>query len=66
MNFDDIKAIVEKAKDETLIPIDKSEPLMALVTINNEGVNHGVMQMYYKIMSALYNAETERIKEKTA
>ena len=65
MNFDEVKAIIEQAKEETLVIIDRSEPMMGLVNINNEGVNHGVMQMYYKILTALYALETKRIRAET-
>ena len=62
MTFDEVKAILEQAKEETLVIIDRSEPMMSLVNINNEGVNHGVMQMYYTILTALYALETKRIR----
>ena len=65
MNFEDVKKIIEKAKEETLVKIVNTEPMMALVNINNEGVNHGVMQMYYKILAALYDLETARIRAET-
>ena len=65
MNFDEVKAIIEQAKEETLVIIDRSEPMMKLVNINNEGVNHGVMQMYYKILTALYDLETARVRAET-
>lgn len=63
MDIEKLKEIVEKAKDESLVEIDHSEPLLSLVMINNEGVNHGVMQMYYKILGAIYQAETEKLQE---
>ena len=66
MNLDEFKKIVEHAKDETLVKIDDSDPLMRLVRINNEGVNHGVMQMYYKILTAVYEAQTEEIRKKAS
>ena len=66
MDFEKMKAIVEKAKNDTLVEIDHSEPMLSLVMLNNEGVNHGVMQMYYKILGALYEAETERLQAETA
>jgi hypothetical protein len=64
MNFDELRAILERIKDESLVPINDSEPLLKLVNINNEGVNHGVMQMYYKLMAEIYKAETKTIREK--
>jgi hypothetical protein len=63
MNFDELKAILERIKDESLVPVDDSEPLLKLVSINNEGVNHGVMQMYYKLLSEIYKAETAAIRK---
>ena len=63
MDIEKLKEIVEKAKDESLVEIDHSEPLLSLVMLNNEGVNHGVMQMYYKILGAIYKAETERLQD---
>ncbi len=64
MDFDELKAILERIKDESLVPIGNDEPLLALVHINNEGVNHGVMQMYYKLLAEIYKAETKTIREK--
>ena len=63
MDIEKLKEIVEKAKDESLVEIDHSEPLLSLVMLNNEGVNHGVMQMYYKILGAIYKAENERLQD---
>ena len=63
MTFDEVKAILEQAKEETLVTIDRSDPMMSMVNINNEGVNHGVMQMYYTILTALYALETEKIRD---
>ena len=63
MNFDELKAILERIKDESLVPIDDSEPLLKLVRINSEGVNHGVMQMYYKLLTEIYRAETASIRK---
>ena len=63
MTLDEVKAIVEQAKESSLVQIDKSEPLMSLVMINDEGVNHGVMQMYYKILAAVYEAELKEIRK---
>ena len=64
MNFDELKEILERIKDESLIPIENDEPMLALVHVNNEGVNHGVMQMYYKLLAEIYKAETKVIREK--
>ena len=66
MDFNEMKAILERIKDETLVPINENEPLLRLVNINNEGVNHGVWQMYYKIMAEIYKAETEMIRKKVS
>ena len=62
MSFDELKAILDKVRDESLEPINNDDPLLALVRINNEGVNHGVRRMYYRILTELYKAETERLK----
>ena len=66
MNFEKMKEILERIKDETLVTIDKTEPMFRLVNINNEGVNHGVMQMYYKLLSEIYQAEREQIEKKVS
>ena len=66
MDFAKMKEILEKIKDETLVPIDKTDPLYRLVNINNEGVNHGVMQMYYKILREIYKAESEEFRKKVS
>ena len=66
MDLETLKEIVEKVKDECLVKIEKTDPMMSLVYINNEGVNHGVMQMYYKILTELYRLDTELIKKEAA
>lgn len=63
MNFDELIAILERAKDESLVQINDSDPILDLVRINNEGVNHGVMKMFYKVLLEVYkarNMETDR------
>jgi hypothetical protein len=64
MDFDELKAILERIKDESLVEIDDSDPMMRLVNINNEGVNHGVRQMYYKLLIEIYKRETDSIRKK--
>ena len=66
MNFDELKAILERVKDESLVKIDDSDPMMRLVNINNEGVNHGVRQMYYKLMTEIYKREADSIRKKVS
>ena len=66
MDFEKMKTILERIKDETLVKIDKTDPMWRLVNINNEGVNHGVMQMYYKLLAEIYKAESEQIKKKVS
>ena len=64
MDFDELKAILERVKDESLVKIDDSDPMMRLVNINNEGVNHGVRQMYYKLLIEILKRETDSIRKK--
>ena len=64
MDFDELKAILERIKDESLVEIDDSDPMMRLVNINNEGVNHGVRQMYYKLLIEIYKKEADSIRKK--
>ena len=66
MDFKKMKAVLEQIKDETLVTIDKTDSMMRLVNINNEGVNHGVMQMYYKLLAEIYKAEKEQIEKKVS
>ena len=66
MDFEKMKAVLEQIKDETLVTIDKTDSMMRLVNINNEGVNHGVMQMYYKLLAEIYKAEREWIEKKVS
>lgn len=63
MDFDELKAILERIKDESLVEIDDSYSMTSLVTINNEGVNHGVMQMYYKLLIEILKRETDLIRK---
>ena len=66
MDFDELKAILERVKDESLVKINDSDPMMSLVNINNEGVNHGVMQMYYKLFTEILKRETDSITKKVS
>ena len=66
MDFDKMIAILERIKDETLVQINETDELYQLVNINNKGVNHGVMQMYYKLLAEIYRAEREHIQEQIA
>lgn len=61
--MNELRAMVNRIKDETLVPVDENDPMTSLVNINNEGVNHGVMQMFYKITAELYRIETELIRK---
>lgn len=66
MDFDKMIAILERIKDETLVQINETDELYQLVNINNKGVNHGVMQMYYRLLTEIYRAEREHIQEQIA
>ena len=54
MNYEELIAILERIKDELLVPVDGN--ILDPVRINNEGINHGVMQMYYGILIEVYKA----------
>lgn len=65
MNFDELIAILEGIKDELLVPIDGNN-LLDVVRINNEGVNHGVMQMYYRTLLEVYKARNREMDRRAA
>ena len=56
-----LKAIVEGVKDQLLVDIPKDENM--LVSINERGVNHGVMQFYYNLLIKITQFEKEQIPE---
>lgn len=61
INTKDLKAIVEGVKDQLLVDIPKDENM--LVSINERGVNHGVMQFYYNLLIKITKYEKEQIPE---
>ena len=62
IDFERVLGIVEKIKEECLVEVDESEPLLSFIRINNEGTNHGVLMMYYRILTELYEADSDRLK----
>ena len=54
-----LKAIVEEVKDHLLVNIPEDENL--LVSINERGTNHGVMQFYYNLLIKIAEYEKEQI-----
>ena len=56
-----LKAIIEGVKDQLLVDIPKDENM--LVSINERGVNHGVMQFYYNLLINITQFEKEQIPE---
>ena len=65
MDFDELLAILERIKDELLVQVDGNDPMLDLVRINNEGVNHGVMQMYYRTLQEVYKAKIRETNRRT-
>lgn len=61
IDYERVLGIVEKIKEECLVEVDESEPMLSFIRINNEGTNHGVLMMYYRILTELYHAESERL-----
>ena len=61
MDFDEMIAILEGIKDELLVPIDGNNQMLDVARINNEGINHGVMQMYYRTLLEVYKARNREI-----
>ena len=59
---DALRKELEQIRDDLLVEVDRSEPALALVAINGEGVNHGVWQMFYRVTAALYRMETEELQ----
>ena len=54
-----LKDIVEEVKDHLLVNIPEDENL--LVSINERGANHGVMQFYYNLLIKIAEYEKEQI-----
>lgn len=61
MDFDELIAILGRIKDELLVPIDCRCSMLDPVHISNEGVNHGVMQMYYRVLIEVYEARAREM-----
>ena len=66
MNFDEMIAILEGIKDELLVPIDGNNQMLDVVRINNEGINHGVMQMHYRTLLEIYKAKNREMDRRAA
>lgn len=54
-----LKVIVESVKDQLLLDIPDNANL--LISINERGVNHGVMQFYYNLLIEITEYEKEQI-----
>ena len=54
-----LKAIVEGVKNQLLVDIPEGENLLA--SINERGVNHGVMQFYYNMLIKIAEYEKGQI-----
>ena len=54
-----LKVIVESVKDQLLLDIPDEANL--LISINERGVNHGVMQFYYSLLIEISEYEKEQI-----
>lgn len=62
IDFERVLGIVEKIKEECLVAVDESKPMLSFIRVNNEGTNHGVFMMYYRILTELYKADSERLE----
>ena len=57
MDTDKIRALLEQTKDD-LLKDTKTDN--SLVNINNEGFNHGVYQMFYRVYLAVLQYENNK------
>ena len=54
-----VKAMAEAIKEQLLLDIPDDANLM--ISINERGVNHGVMQFYYNLLIEIAEYEKEQI-----
>ena len=64
IDTESVKAIAETIKNQLLINIPEGEKL--LNSINERGINHGVMQFYYNLLIKIAEYEKEQITKKVS